>query len=1026
MNFLKFAPLLVGLCGSSLSVCQGMEIQWTRMAGQWPVEASPLVGQFTSTDELQIMVVNRGGQVLLWSADGKSIGDGQDGLVCQLPTNRWTTVPTQVSDSSGVRFLVASVEGLVVGLDEKFRQVWQHKLPGETSWGRALPAVVRSGFVFADSSGTATCLNGKGEVVWTNHFGLGPCKAPPRFTDSALKEVVLIAAGATLVGCNPDGSVAWRRELDAEVLTRPEMLMANEAPLVLCGTASGALFALDLAGEIRWRCDTGETFSNWIALLPRGEVDPPLIVFTGLWGNLHAVDAQGRPVWTHLFRAKTRAEPLVADTDMDGRYDIYVPTFHQHVYAFDQNGSLKDDLRLSGIMPSALAAIRDSASKRFDLLATTTTLLGYRVRAGLPKSPYGATPEPRSIGLRRLPAADPGGSGALLVENPHGALLNVQLALTNAQSQPRILGTLSARSRFEVPLPSCGSTGQWVVAATARDAAAHVLAALKWELPEQPASVSSVASGNELRVWATQPFADFVATKLTPSAREILAGETNLVSIASLYLDEADQGAFAIASTHAEATRVRVMLGRLSREDGTNFGGTCGLCEVVGTGSVNGERVPDALPALGDAGLLSIPANRAVKVWLSVDAHRAQPGIYTGQVAIVSLATGANRLELPVKIEVVNLRMPREFPLTLCTWDYVPNRWFPSRSREVLDDMARHGVNVFPRTLLPPGRVDAAGKLTIDWPELDAELERLNGRGKILFHLNHPPIQFGATRTEAEKRPHELEYIRALRDHLRERGRGYDDYAFYLLDEPGLDNGLNLHVLIEAGQLFRAADAKLLTYTDPVPGLSWKDYERIEPLVDVWAPNMRLVSGLLSGDPRIARIMRHQTVWSYECVSQVKSLSPLGYNRANAWRANYFGLGGIGFWTHSTTEVDHWLPGRTINDEYALVYPGELPVPSVRWEAVRDGLEDVAAMALLERRIADRKQAGTPSELVAQAEAALAMARRDVMELSDEAFTESRDFLRAGDRVIWHSDTDAAWFRWIRRAVAEMTLQLGQ
>jgi hypothetical protein len=35
------------------------------------------------------------------------------------------------------------------------------------------------------------------------------------------------------------------------------------------------------------------------------------------------------------------------------------------------------------------------------------------------------------------------------------------------------------------------------------------------------------------------------------------------------------------------------------------------------------------------------------------------------------------------------------------------------------------------------------------------------------------------------------------------------------------------------------------------------------------------------------------------------------------------------------------------------VYPGELPVPSARWEAVRDGLEDVAALALLETQIND-------------------------------------------------------------------------
>ena len=147
----------------------------------------------------------------------------------------------------------------------------------------------------------------------------------------------------------------------------------------------------------------------------------------------------------------------------------------------------------------------------------------------------------------------------------------------------------------------------------------------------------------------------------------------------------------------------------------------------------------------------------------------------------------ADRLELPLAIEVLGLRSPKAFPLTLCTWDYVPNRWFPARAKDVLDDMGRHGVNVFPRSTLPPGRVDAADHLTLEWPPLDAELERLQGRGKILFHLGHPPIEFAVKKSGAEKRPTEIAYILALRDHLRERGWGYEDYAFYLLDEPGLD-----------------------------------------------------------------------------------------------------------------------------------------------------------------------------------------------------------------------------------------------
>ena len=108
------------------------------MAGQWPVEASPLVADFSHSGKAEILVLNRGGQLMLWAADGAAVGSGQDGLVSQLPAGRWTTAPTLVESATGARLLAASVEGLVVGLDQKFQVLCQYKLPGETSWGRGI------------------------------------------------------------------------------------------------------------------------------------------------------------------------------------------------------------------------------------------------------------------------------------------------------------------------------------------------------------------------------------------------------------------------------------------------------------------------------------------------------------------------------------------------------------------------------------------------------------------------------------------------------------------------------------------------------------------------------------------------------------------------------------------------------------------------------------------------------------------------------------------------------------------------
>ena len=109
----------------TLGPAQAMEIQWTRMAGQWPVEASPVTLKSLAGDHDELLILNRGGQILLWTADGQPIGPGQDGMAAQLPEGSWTTSPTLVDPASGTHLVVASTEGLVVGLDRQFRKQWE-------------------------------------------------------------------------------------------------------------------------------------------------------------------------------------------------------------------------------------------------------------------------------------------------------------------------------------------------------------------------------------------------------------------------------------------------------------------------------------------------------------------------------------------------------------------------------------------------------------------------------------------------------------------------------------------------------------------------------------------------------------------------------------------------------------------------------------------------------------------------------------------------------------------------------------
>jgi hypothetical protein len=912
------------------AACRPAEIIWTRMTGQMPVEAAPLVADLNGDGAKEILLLNRAGQLMLWKLDGSPLGRGQDGTIAELPKGRWTSTPALLETASGARVLAVSVEGLVLALDTNFKILWRHQLPGETVWGKTTPTIIDAGAgklaCYGDVSGTLTCLDANGRQAWKRKFSERPFRTPPQWAGAHL----LVPAGATLYALDASGQLVWQRNLKSTILTRPEQFALPEGPAIVCGDESGRVHALRPTGEPVWEASIGRPMETYLNLLPRlGST--PLILTTGHGGNLYAIDSSGRVDWTYAYRSRSRA-PRVIDAGPGAAAEIALGTFSQRMFQIDSRGRRLDTVRLGGLVASVPEPLPRGAQGRPDVLVVTASLLAYRVRFG------------------------------------------------DGQPTPAV------------------------------------------EPASEPEAVAP--AGADLRAWATPPYATFDSGRIAPNKIELELA--NQVRIENLYVGEADQGAFIVVSRRNAPMRVRVTAETPVTGDKAPFSGAMVLREVVETGTVNGEPAADALPALGDAGLVTVPAGGAVKIWVSVDARGAHPGVYTGKIRVTPLDKRIAALELALKLDIPNLAMPAGMPLKLCTWDYVPNKMFPRRTREVLDDMTRHGVNVFPRSAaMPPGAVDAEGRLSMDWKPLDTELELLTGRGIILFQFLHPPIRFAATVTAEAQRRAEIAYLHAFRDHLKARGRTYSDYAFYPIDEPGLDYGPNTANLVDAGRLYREADPQFLIYTDPVPSLSWKDFERIAPYIDIWAPSMRLVSGIPSGDPRMLRMMSSgKTLWSYECISQVKSLSPLRYNRANAWRAKFFGLSGLGFWTHSTIEYDPWLAGKGINDEYALVYPGELPVPSVRWEAVRDGMEDVAAITLLEQRMEAHRRAGTKTAPVDEAGAALRRALQDIAKLADEVFIESRDYLSAGDRRLWHTWADVERYRHHRAEIARLTLAL--
>ncbi len=271
-------------------------------------------------------------------------------------------------------------------------------------------------------------------------------------------------------------------------------------------------------------------------------------------------------------------------------------------------------------------------------------------------------------------------------------------------------------------------------------------------------------------------------------------------------------------------------------------------------------------------------------------------------------------------------------------------------------DQASHGTNVFVSSFVPHARFDEKGNLVgpIDYAAHDDYVRPHAPHGLLLFQ--HTGVVQGPTGlgSPAYRTAH-LSLLRAWVAHLAQMGVGYDGFALYPVDEPGLRDGL-VETYLQYAKLAREADPKIQMYTDPVARITLDQLRQMLPYVDIWCPN-RFGFLLGPGKDKLELMQSSgKTLWNYECAGNAKHQSPLGYYRGQAWLAWHHGLTGIGFWSYCTSSADPWYrPQATL--DYLLIYPGQGVVPSKRWEAIRDGIEDYGMLTALREAVAKKRTA---------------------------------------------------------------------
>ncbi len=460
---------------------------------------------------------------------------------------------------------------------------------------------------------------------------------------------------------------------------------------------------------------------------------------------------------------------------------------------------------------------------------------------------------------------------------------------------------------------------------------------------------------------------------------------------------------------------------------------------------------PDPLPPLRLP--LALPAGKNQPLWLTVQVSReAKAGEYQGELR---LKTSLGAVAVPLRLRVYDFALPEETHLksALGMGAHSINRYHNLQAREqqesvyekYLSNFAEHRISPYSFYQYAPINIRFVGEGTnkqarVDFTKFDQAaaqwLDRarfntfvlpLRGMGGGTFHSRHLGELEGFQEGTPEFARLFKDYLSQIEAHLRERG--WLSKAFtYWFDEPAPKD---FEFVVDGMKRLKAA----------APGIRRMLTEQPEPAllghVDIWCGLTPKWTPELVGERRAAG----EEVWWYICCGPhapylTEFIDHPGTElRLWPWQSWQYGVQGILIW-----ETLYWtspaaFPPPKLQDPWAdpMSYksgygekPGEIgywgngdgrflypprrepgtnqppcldaPINSLRWENLRDGMEDYEYFWLLQQEVQRVGAIKEDADLVRQARELLKVPREVSTDLTHFT-TDPRLMLEHRDRV---------------------------
>lgn len=386
-------------------------------------------------------------------------------------------------------------------------------------------------------------------------------------------------------------------------------------------------------------------------------------------------------------------------------------------------------------------------------------------------------------------------------------------------------------------------------------------------------------------------------------------------------------------------------------------------------------RFPDCLAA-ERACDVAAGALKAVYLTVRIPAA-AEPGVYRGRVAV---RAGGDEASLPVALTVYPLTLPEQRHVLATEWfstgvfkkhhgiDSEQSDRFWQMLRLYAENMAEHRQNVFEIGL---GHIQSVlekdGKLRFDFSAFDRyaqvfwdtgrmdamETGFVAGRGKGGWSSREMHLESYGVKQEADGKVKRLsgeeflpQFLPAFVAHLREKG-WLGKTLFHICDEPANHNVLAWR---EAAEFVRRC-APELRRIDAI------ETPHCQGCLEVWVPKLDHLATWQNAYEEARR--GGNELWFYTVgIFQGGSLMnktvdvPLIETRLMHWLNYRYDLKGYLHWGFNHWTDDPWnAPGQHRGDGWHVYPARDGLLDSLRWEQMRNGLQDYECLWLLEDKI---------------------------------------------------------------------------